>query len=126
MNQFQVRTGTLDSLFPGTIHLLKVDVEGHEAQVFAGAEASLRAGRVRDILFEDHLQYPSASAKLLKAAGYTLFFLNRTLWGPVLAPPEAGGNLPPWLPPNWLATRDPERALAACRSRGWRVLAARC
>lgn len=125
VNQFRVRTVTLDSLFPGTIQLLKVDVEGHEAQVFAGAEASLRAGRIRDILFEDHLRYPSASATLLKAAGYTLFFLNRTLWGPVLAPPEAGGTLPPWLPPNWLATRDPERALAACRPRGWRVLAAR-
>ena len=122
--QFQVRTETLDALFPGTIHLLKVDVEGHEAQVFAGAEGALRAGRIRDILFEDHHAFPSASATRLREAGYTIFFLSRTLWGPVLAPPESGGNLPPWLPPNWLATRDPERALAACRPRGWRVLSA--
>lgn len=124
-NQFQVPVSTLDALVSGPVHLLKVDVEGHELQVFKGASRLLQTGSIRDILFEDHHPYPSASSQLLKEAGYTIFFLSRTLWGPVLAPPEVGGVLPAWLPPNWLATRDPERAVAACRPRGWRVLSAR-
>jgi hypothetical protein len=59
---------------------------------------------------------------MLQAAGYTLFFMARTLWGPVLAKPEEAQELPPWLPPNWLATKNPERALALCKPSGWKVL----
>jgi FkbM family methyltransferase len=120
--RFVVRTARMDAEIPGPVHLLKVDVEGHEAKVFAGAESLLKSGVIRDILFEDHHPFPSEPTTMLQAAGYTLFFMTRTFWGPVLARPEEAREMQPWLPPNWLATKNPERALKLCKPSGWKVL----
>ena len=118
-----VRTARMDEEIPGPVHFLKVDVEGHEAKVFAGAEGLLKSGSIRDILFEEHHPFPSEPTSILQAAGYTLFFITRSFFGPVLARPEEAREMPPWLPPNWLATKNPERALELCNSSGWKVLA---
>lgn len=121
--RFMVRTARMDEEIPGPVHFLKVDVEGHEAKVFAGAEGLLKSGSIRDILFEEHHPFPSEPTSILQAAGYTLFFITRSFFGPVLARPEEAREMPPWLPPNWLATKNPERALELCNSSGWKVLA---
>ncbi len=58
--KLEVPIGRLDDyvsrLQTGTVDLLKIDVEGHEPRVLAGAEVSLRSGRVRHVLceFNDH------------------------------------------------------------------------
>ena len=121
---FAVPIAPFDAVFPAdrSVALLKIDVEGHEPKVFAGAAAVLRARRVRDIVFEEHHAAPSPTVKLLTEAGYTVFFLGRNFWGPQLTVPNDQSARPGWLLPNFLATLEPERALARCRERGWQVL----
>ena len=121
---FIVPRRTFDTIFPAdrAVGVFKIDVAGHELPVFAGAAGALRARRIRDILFEDHRPLPSPTSERLSAAGYTLFSVGRTFWGPRLTAPSAIGSQPSWLPPNHLATLDPDRALSRCRARGWQVL----
>lgn len=105
----------------GPVGVMKLDVEGHEADVLAGAPLRLVAGSIRDIVFEELGNLPGEVACRLQAHGYTVFTLDRTFFGPRLLPP---GRRPRthWLPTNLLATRDPARARARLASRGWRVL----
>ncbi len=103
------------------IGLLKIDVEGHEPDVLRGAERLLFDGRVRDIIFEDHEPYPDASTKLVERAGYTLLSLSNDLLGVQTGAPAARGQTSDWPGPSYLATRDPERALARLRPRGWQI-----
>ncbi len=114
-----VQLARLDELVPaaGRVGVCKVDVEGHEPAVFRGAGGLLTQGNVRDILFEDLAGLPSENSALLAAAGYTIFALRQDFWGPSLrdstAPASAG---------NYLATREPERAVHRFAQRGWRAL----
>ena len=70
--KLEVPIGRLDDyvrrLTIDTVDLLKIDVEGHEPRVLAGAEASLRSGRVRHVLCEFNdfwlRQHGSAPAEL--------------------------------------------------------------
>jgi FkbM family methyltransferase len=119
---FEVAVGRLDDEFAGrSIGLLKIDVEGHEPEVLAGAEKLLRSGSIRDIVFEDHDPYPDASTRLLEDAGYRLMGLENDLFGLRLVAPAERVRLNPWPGPSYLATRDPERALARLTPRGWQV-----
>ncbi len=59
------------------VDLLKIDVEGHEPKVFAGASNALAARRIRAILceFNDHWlreagSSPQALLQTLEAAGF--------------------------------------------------------
>jgi len=121
-----IEVTTLDEFLPeGTkIGLLKIDVEGHEFQVLKGATRLLEQGRIRDIIFEDYFPQPSPVVLYLQAAGYTVFRLFSAWLGPVLFEglgyPERSAEAP-----NFLATRDPERARARFRGRGWKCLRVR-
>ncbi len=103
------------------IGVLKIDVEGHEPEVLRGAERLLATGRIRDIVFEDHEPYPDPSTDLLEAAGYHLIGLSNDLFGLRLLDPEHRGPLRGWPGPSYLATRDPQRALARLTRRGWQI-----
>ena len=119
---FDVRLARLDEFAAGErLGLLKVDVEGHEANVLRGAEGLLRSGAVRDIVFEDHDDYPSEATEIVEGAGYELISLDNDLRGLRLVAPAERGEMPPWPGPSYLATRDPERAKELLRPRGWRV-----
>jgi len=112
----------------GNIGIMKIDVEGHEAAVLSGAEKLLSRKLVRDILFEEHEPYPAPSHKLLLEHGYHTFRVTGSIWRPLLLHPGAPPSqtfLPPSYPPNFLATRDPKRALARFSSGGWCALSAR-
>lgn len=113
----------MDSLVTGPVGVMKVDVEGHEPGVFAGARDLLARKQVRDILFEEHQSYPARSHQILLDHGYHLFRLTRSPWRPLLLPPEAASRQS-YLPSNFLATADPARALARFRAWGWRALRA--
>jgi FkbM family methyltransferase len=124
-SQLQIRMARLDDVCAdcGMVGVLKLDVEGHERQVLLGSETLIRAGAVRDIIFEEHSQsFSSAVPSMLASLGYTVFFLTRTLTGPLLARENDRYTAVAYLPPNFLATRDPQRAIARFRAGGWQVL----
>ena len=105
--EVQIETVALDDIISSlppeqqSIFLLKVDVQGHEASVFDGLTESLKAGKMRYILFEywvDALDQARnndfgtcSSVKdilmPLVDAGYELFDLS------VLAHPKAGNEV---------------------------------
>ncbi|MDY6783007.1 MAG: FkbM family methyltransferase [Cyanobacteriota bacterium] len=100
------------------IHLIKIDVEGHEYQVFQGAKQLLERGLIRDIVFEEHQIYPSKATEYLEKRGYHIFRLWKGFWKPILLPANYN-RFHPWEPPNYLATIDPKRAVARFQQRGW-------
>jgi FkbM family methyltransferase len=118
-----VPTLRLDSLteLSGPIGVMKVDVEGHEAAVFRGAERLLGSGSLRDIVFEEHHGADSEACQFLVRHGYTLFLIERTLWGPLLVKPDSAPRTT-WAATNFLATREPDRATKRIGKRGWQVL----
>jgi FkbM family methyltransferase len=116
-----VKRCRLDSLESGGAAVMKVDVEGHEAAVFSGAENLLARKLIRDIVFEEHHPYPARSHQILLEHGYRIFRLARSAWRPLLLPADA----PPrqrYLPSNFVATTDSSRAESRCRPQGWRAL----
>jgi FkbM family methyltransferase len=102
--------------------LIKVDTEGNECSVFEGGHGLLSRKAIRDILFEDHGEYPTAAMSLLERHGYSLFRIRKRLLGPSLTDPQWRRETDLWEPPSYLATADPGRAIARLSSRGWRVL----
>ena len=102
--------------------VVKIDVEGHEAQVLAGAGELLSRGRARDIVFEEHRAFPAESMRLLERRGYSLFKIRRGILRPLLLSPDAPPENRAWEAPNYLATFDPERAHARLRKVGWMCL----
>jgi hypothetical protein len=105
------------------VAFLKVDVEGHELQLFQGSEMLLTEGRVRDIVFEEFRAYPTPVTAFLEQFDYTLFQLGMTFWGPVIALADAPYvNKRQWVARSMLATRDPQRARQRLAPRGWQIL----
>jgi FkbM family methyltransferase len=103
--------------------VMKVDVEGFEAEVFRGAGHLLTAGKVRDIVFEEHRPFEAESLQLLGSCQYRVYRVVRGWTGPRLRPPD--WHSPRELdPPTYLATRDAARAQARFAPRGWACLRA--
>jgi FkbM family methyltransferase len=119
-----VQTADLDGLIGPNqqVGLLKLDVEGHEPSVIRGAHGLLSGGRVRDIVFEDHGPYPSATQLELLSFGFSVYRLSRTFGRPVLLEPENNRGSLRGFPPNFLATRDPERVKERFAEPGWKAL----
>lgn len=110
-----------------SIHLLKLDVERHEYAVLKGAEELLKSGRIRDIVLEDATHEDSTVKQLLRSNGYSFFSMQAGLFGVSLIPfqPSASHsdtNADDYS--DFLATRNPERALARWAKRGYRCLSA--
>lgn len=110
----------LDTLFSGhaPIGMMKIDVEGHEGAVIKGAMELLSKKAIRDIVFEEHRPYPSASHRLLEEFGFRTYRLSRTLGSVLLCPPSFDEPRVAALP-NYLATLDPGRAEKRMAPAGW-------
>jgi FkbM family methyltransferase len=109
-----------DELGPA-VALAKIDVEGHEPAVLRGARGLLERGVIHHIVLEEHGRYPTESSRFLEGLGYSIFFLERTLFKPRLGDPSRPARSP-WEPPNLLATRFPEDVRAVFASPGWQCL----
>ncbi len=111
---------TLDDVgIAETPELMKLDVEGHELSVLRAGGRTLE--KLRDIVFEDFGSYPTPAMSLLEHSGFQIFALFRTLSHPILVGPERR-NVPQKADPNYLATRNPERARNRFQAGGWNVL----
>jgi FkbM family methyltransferase len=125
-HRFEVRTAKFDSLFPHErIALLKVDVEGFEAEVLAGAERALGQHRIQSLIYEAHDCERSGLHAVLSGYGYCLFGIGHDLFGPTLTAGSAAPGVDrAWESPSYLATLDPAGVERALRPRGWQVLRA--
>jgi FkbM family methyltransferase len=120
-----VNVERLDDVFPTeSFALLKVDVEGFEAEVLAGAEGLLGSARVANVIYEDHTLGQSGLGETLTRHGYTVFAIGHSSFGPMLLDAAAAETAidSSWESASFLATRDAARAQRMMRSRGWRVL----
>lgn len=120
----RVQARRLDQVLANSssIGLMKVDVEGHELAVLAGATSLLAAHRVRDIVFEEHRPYPTPVTDLLERSGYAVFRLGRKFRRPVLLRPDSDESRSRWEATSFLATADPVRATERFSKAGWNCL----
>ena len=119
----RVAVRSLDMLFPSSDNfgVMKVDVEGAEVDAFKGAIQILSAHRVRDIVWEDHHEFPSESVQLVTGLGYRVFQFTKKLRGPQVWDPSAAreSSALPWETTNYLGTVEPDRARTRLDARGW-------
>lgn len=101
------------------IGVVKLDVEGHELEILRGLRPLLEVRRVRDIVFEEHGEFPAPTHKYLKSFGYSIFGIARRWWGLVCKPEEAPSRSPA-ASPNYLATREPQSVRQRLESGAWR------
>lgn len=121
--QIDVVTTTLDQVIGElgeAIGVLKIDIEGHELQAFYGGRASLAAGKIRDIIYEDYDDVGSEVSDFLRSFGYSIYGLEAGLLGPVMRDRVKVGE--PFSTPNLLATLSPDRARNRMGRRGYRCL----
>ena len=114
-----VETRRLDDLVTsGNVSLLKLDVEGHEAQILRGASRLLKDKQIKTIIYEERVGVNGPSHKVLAEAGYALFALDSRLSGPFLTKLGTPRVTPS---PDFLATRVPEEILRRFDSPGWQI-----
>ena len=119
----EVQVKKLDDLISEPMGLMKIDVEGHEINVFKGAERTFSKQWIRDVVFEEHNPYPYATYHFLEEKGYTIYRIGKAMAKPVLL--DKTDHLRytnSWEPKNYLATVDPERARKLLHPRGWHVI----
>jgi FkbM family methyltransferase len=118
-----VQVETLDDELHGrSVAVLKIDVEGAEYEVLEGAADALRAGRIRHIIFEDHLGAGSRTMGHLLGHQYAMYSIGWTLTGPKLGDHRTAPAHSTFEAPSYLATLAPDEALKACAKRGWLAL----
>jgi len=118
-----VEARTFDELFHefGKIRVVKVDVEGHEDDVFIGMTASLQSGLIENIVFEEFRPSPSPACFILQSYGYYTYLIDRTFLAPRLIPTGQSPRRIKGEPTNILAVKS-ERRLEELTSSGWRCL----
>ena len=115
---FEVMVDTLDNVLSGveSVRLMKMDVEGFEANVLRGASESLKDGRIRNIVYEDHEGHPSDVSRILEENGYTILTPVTGILGPKL---HVAGKV---AQTNFLATLENEKAEAVFHNLGYLCL----
>ncbi len=117
----QVPVRTLDGVVRDKkIQLIKIDVEGHELEVFRGAEKVLSV--TEHIVFEDFLHSKSPVIKFLRSKEFKVFRLYKGFRGVQVLNVDEGEKLPLWEPPNYIACRDETEMRKILTEPGWKCL----
>ena len=117
-----VPTISLDEFLYKDIHLLKIDIEGHEYSALSGAKSLLAMGKVKNIIFEDHNIDQSKVSTLLSNMGYKIFSIGWDLNGLILKQLGDSNSSLVLDAPNYIATLDAANLKAVTRLPGWTVL----
>ena len=121
-----VTVETIDDVLGATpVAVMKLDVEGAEMDVLAGASAALAAGRIRHIVFEEHNGPASDVVKLLRSRGYEIFAIGWSLRGPTFGPADGRKLIEAHEPPSYLATLAPAEVRDRFSKPGWTTLSRR-
>ena len=121
-----VTVETIDDVLGATpIAVMKLDVEGAEMNVLAGASAALAAGRIRHIVFEEHNGPASDVVKLLRSRGYEIFAIGWSLRGPTFGPADGRKLIEAHEAPSYLATLAPAEVRDRFSKPGWTTLSRR-
>lgn len=117
----RVQVNTLDQALNGqTVDIIKIDVEGHEMEVFKGASQTLRS--VKYILFEDFKNENSPAVQYFRESGFKVFRIYKGFSKVLLMEVEEAQHLPLWEPPNYIACRDENVLKAKLSASGWKCL----
>lgn len=117
-----IRTERLDDVIgSGTVGLMKMDVEGHEPAVLAGASSLLARKGIRHLIFEDHTGRESEVRKTLAGYGYRIYALGWRMRGPVLGDPFGPSVCQPYEAPSYLATADTGEVERILNRTGWEL-----
>jgi len=107
------------------IHLLKIDVEGHELEVLEGCSRLIESRQIANVIYEDLGACNSPTASYLRGVGYELFYLGETFSGLAVGRIDRKGQEYAREQPegaSYLATLEADRAISTLRKKGWRVL----
>lgn len=114
------------SLDRGTkIGVLKMDVQGSELDILEGMTGLLEQRTVRDIVFEEHANFPAPTHRYLQSKGYSILGLQESFAGvDCLADAQPRFDPATGPIPNYLATVEPDRAKMRMSPRIWRSFGA--
>jgi FkbM family methyltransferase len=119
---FEVEAVRLDDLLSSAnCGVTKIDVEGHESEVLAGAAGCLATHRLRDIVFESSWDYPGPAHETLLGFNYEVFEIQANLGGPMLRRVYSRSGRPERIA-DYLATVDTHRTMGLVGENGWKVL----
>jgi FkbM family methyltransferase len=124
-DSFTVSMRTLDSLVEAsgcTVQLVKIDTEGYEMEVLAGASHSLASKSVKHIVYEDNSADPIPMIGFLGSFGYEVFGIEKGFLGPRLTAPEKPRSVASWETVNYVATIDSGELRSAMKGSGYKVL----
>ena len=120
-----VKTTTLAKALKeySNVGVIKIDVEGHELDVFKGSLELLAKNALRNIVFEDATGAINQIAELLWSHGYSIYVIEQTLFRPILKPIRNQEELRfGYAYANYLATIEPERVMLLLDKSGWSAM----
>jgi FkbM family methyltransferase len=119
--EIEVQGVRLDSFVDEDIQVVKLDVEGAEADVLRGAQRALAQKRITHVIFEEHAPGSSDAVEILRSEGYSIYALDSHFVGPRLRGPLPERGWPDELY-NFVATGQPEELQRVYRKNGWKCL----
>lgn len=124
IKEIKIQTKTLNSLIDKSkTYCVKIDTEGHEASVLSGASELLSSGAFKYIFFEEFDSYPNAQTfSILENYNYSIFRIERELFGPKLVDPATNQPTKRWQPVNYLAINKELTVIDELKKTGWSIL----
>lgn len=121
--KMEVCVQSLDNLLKPaqSVSVMKMDVQGQEMSVLEGMQQLLNRHAVRDIVFEEHADFPAPTHKYLKSKGYSVLGLEEHFSG-VKCVFDAQPSFDPETGPipNYVATLNPNRVISLLSPPVWR------
>lgn len=117
----RVATSCLDALFQSSIHVLKLDVEGHESAVLEGAKRLLSLGLIDVVVYEDHSCASGKLASVLQDYGLYVAGIDWDIDGLRLMSDAKSSARRFNESPNFVAMKHPHEDIPRLERPGWEL-----